>query len=150
MPYSVGDRCPTCGIGTLVVATSPNAQFECNNCHTTHANAYGTANVSVRLSKIRSSSGEKIRGKPKKEIEHQIKSESQVQYVIWRDETDTKVIQVAYTPDGRIKHLDCKTCGNKWYLADNPDHSASFQMTDNMLECKRCGVVTHLAATEPA
>jgi hypothetical protein len=149
LAYSVGDTCPSCGIGTLVAAEpSSGAQFECNNCHTTHANAYGTAKASVRLSKIRAASGKKVRGKPKKEIEHQNKYESQVRYVVWRDDTGTKVIQVAYTPDGRIKHLDCKTCGNNWYLADNPDYSANFQLTNSLLECKKCRVVTHLASTE--
>lgn len=149
LQYSVGDRCPACGIGTLVAAEpSSNVQFECNSCHTTHANAYGTAKVSATASKIRTASGEKVRGKPKKEIEHRNKSESQVRYVKWRDDTGTKVIQVAYTPDGRIKHLDCKMCGNKWYLADNPDYSASFQLTDSKLECKKCGVVTHLTSAE--
>ncbi len=149
LPYSVGDRCPTCGLGTLVAAApSSGAQFECNSCHTTHANAYGTVNVSAGLSKIGAASGEIVRGKPKKEIEHQNKTKSQVRYVKLRDDTGTKVMQVAYTFDGRIKHLDCKTCGNKWYLADNPDYSASFQLTDSKLQCKKCGVVTHLASTE--
>jgi len=149
LSYSVGDRCPTCGIGILVAAEpSSNAQFECDRCHTTHANAYGTGHGSARLSKIRTASGEKVRGKPKKEIEHQNKSESQVRYIKWRDDTGTKVIQVAYTPDGRIKHLDCKTCGNKWYLANSPDYNTSFQLTHDRLACKKCGAVTRLASTE--
>ena len=106
------------------------------------------AHTSAKLSKVRVASGEKIRGKPKKEIGHQNKLESQVRYVKWRDDTGTKVIQLAYTPDARLKHLDCKTCGNKWYLADNPDYSTSFELTNNILKCKKCGVVTHPASTE--
>ena len=143
--YSVGDRCPRCGIGTLVAAEpSSNAQFECDHCHTTHANANGAGHGSGRLSKTKIASGEKVRGKPKKEIEHWNKSDSQVRYVKSRDDTGTKVIQVAYTPDGRIKHLDCKTCGNNWYLADNPDYNDSFQLTDSTIECKKCGTVSRM------
>lgn len=88
-----------------------------------------------------------MRGKPKKEIEHQNKSDSQVRYIRWRDDTGTKVIQVAYTPDGLMKHLDCKSCGNNWYLADDPNYAERFTLTANELKCKKCGAETHPTST---
>lgn len=149
MEYSIGDKCPHCSIGTLIAAPpSSHSQFECNLCHTTHANAYGTGATSARTTKIKAVSGDKVGRKPRKEIEHRIKRESQVRYIVWRDATDTKVIQVAYTPDGRAKHLDCKACGNKWYLADGPDCSSKFILTDDTLKCLNCGAETRQASTE--
>jgi transcription elongation factor Elf1 len=137
--YSVGDRCPTCGEGTLILAKpSSKAQFVCNHCHATHANAYGTGSGSARLSKTRTASGEKVRGKPKKEITHGTKLESQVRYIKLRDNADTKVIQIAYDANGRVKHLNCKVCGNKWYLANNPDYRGMFELTAKRLRCKKC------------
>ncbi len=147
LPYSAGDKCPHCGVGKLV-AVKPS-QFECDSCHTTHANAYGFGGISVRLSKIRAKSGKKVRGKPEKEIEHQNKPESQVRYLTWREDSGTKVIQLAYTPDGRLKHLDCKTCGNQWYLADSPDYSGRFEVSPDLIKCSKCGATTRLASTEP-
>jgi ribosomal protein S27AE len=139
MMYSVGDRCPTCGKGTLIVAKpSSKAQFICNHCHATHANAQGIGRGSAGLSKIRTKSGEKVRGKPEKEIMHSISQKSQVRYIKLRRSANTKVMQVAYTPNGRLKHLDCKVCGNKWYLANDPDYSRMFEVTAKRLRCKKC------------
>ena len=140
--YAVGDICPTCKKGKLALAPpETEAQFVCDNCGTTHANAPGMMGVGVVTVKLKVRSGEKVRGKSTREIDHEERGHSSVRYSRVRDEAETKVIQVAWTPDHRLKHLECKTkgCGNEWYLADKKSYKAEFQVEGSIVTCKKCG-----------
>ena len=122
-------------------------QYRCDACGGLSVDAYGNLGVDLSPSRIRAKSGERVDRPPPKtgddpvrEIDHRITKNSEVRYV--RDRTGEKKVelQVAWHPDGTLKHVDCYVCGNQWYLDDGGNLANYFRKTDGKIYCLKCGL----------
>lgn len=150
-----GKVCTICGNGKLVVINrGDNAvQYRCDICGGLFVDAYGTLAVSAAPSRVKARSGLRIdRPPPKtgsdpaKEIDHRITKDSNVRYVKDRTGGKKAELQVAWHKDGTLKHVDCKRCDNKWYLADGNNLADYFEKKDDSIRCKKCGLEVSLSA----
>src|SRR5579872_6989322 len=122
----------------IIIPENPIQQDMSNDdVHYVHLNDYGKG--VDRISQLRKKSGDQIGKKPTREIQYRDKGDSKHSMIIIRTENNTKVLQIAWWRDGTLKHLDCKTCNNNWYLADTIDYSDKFEVDGNKIKCKLCG-----------
>lgn len=150
-----GQLCSICSKGKLVVISQSDSgvQYKCDSCGGYHADAFGFMNAASSLSKLKAKSGKtvvrrppKVGTHPTKELEHLNKGSSQLRYLLDRSNRRTVFFQIAYTPDSRIKHIDCKKCGNKWYLASRTDVKNYFAIKGDKIGCLRCKRETSMSS----
>lgn len=150
-----GQICSICHKGKLALLNQSDsgAQYQCDNCKGYHADFFGHLGLSASASKLDARSGQvvkkrppKVGSYPKKELEHINRADSQIRYLFDRSDPRTAVFQIAYTPDSRIKHIDCKMCGNKWYLASRKNVNRNFAIDGDSLRCLHCGRQTTMSS----
>lgn len=104
-----------------------------------HVEVQGSANAGFSAGKITAGSGEKIRSKPVKEIEHHAGPRSSYSMIRVRNGDETTVLQIAWKKDGTLQPLHCKNCDIDWKLQDTTDYSEKFDLQGTKVTCKKCG-----------
>ena len=149
--------CRSCGKGRLtseIVEDIPNGAYV-----VTSVFSCGHKHVAIKIEekitldethRVKLRSGEKVRGKPIREMEENFQGgdrdnpkEKVIKTYYWiRSNDATHVLQTVQYGSGKLKHIHCKKCGNEWKINSSRDLDKQFiyELPEKRrIVCLQCG-----------